>query len=96
MKKDESHCDLFHLSVTVKGELEYSKSNILEEVTLNKKLNMNWVHCNVYIWYKKHIPIVQDIEDLKKSMRVLIFELRTSGGEEEEQTLKTLSNNILP
>lgn len=24
MKKDESHCDLFHLSVTVTGELEYS------------------------------------------------------------------------
>ncbi len=40
-KKDESHCDLFHLSVTVKGELEYSKSNIMEEVTLNNKLNMN-------------------------------------------------------
>ncbi|XP_016428773.1 LOW QUALITY PROTEIN: complement C4-like [Sinocyclocheilus rhinocerous] len=27
MKKDESHCDLFHLSVTVKGELEYKIYN---------------------------------------------------------------------
>ncbi|KTF74286.1 hypothetical protein cypCar_00043860, partial [Cyprinus carpio] len=30
MKKDESHCDLFHLSVTVKGELEYKIYNTNE------------------------------------------------------------------
>ncbi|XP_051534412.1 complement C4 [Myxocyprinus asiaticus] len=27
MEKDESHCDLFHLSVTVKGQLEYRLQN---------------------------------------------------------------------
>ncbi|RXN18763.1 complement C4-like protein [Labeo rohita] len=32
MKKDESHCDLFHLSVTVTGELEYKKYHKEEEL----------------------------------------------------------------
>ncbi|XP_052472271.1 complement C4 [Carassius gibelio] len=37
MKKDESHCDLFHLNVTVKGDLEYKIYN--EEDTLDDYYN---------------------------------------------------------
>lgn len=44
MKKDESHCDLLHFSVTVKGELEYSMSNIYH---LEEKYKLIALHCAV-------------------------------------------------